>query len=737
MLIQKYQFIPKMKKLKFVHQLDSNDCGLACLKMISSYYGKNFSHDFLSNICYRNRTGVSMLNLKDSAEILGFKAKGILVNFEKLRTIPFPFIAYWNQCHYVVVYEIKENKVFLADPAKGLLTYSKDSFLKCWMTNNDMINPRGVALLLIPTSKFYQLQEKQISNIKLTHLFKYVLPYKSYIFKVILGILLSMLMGLILPLLTQVVVDNGITSKDLRFIVIILLSQVFLSIGASVNTFIQNWLFLHISTRISVTLVSDFLNKLMKLKIAFFDSRLIGDIIQRINDFDRVENFLCSSLITTFTIICIFIVNGSLILKYSFSIMLVFLLGSILYILWILYFRKKRETIDYMRFQESSLNYSNVIQLITGIHDIKLNTCENKKRFEWEKIQISLHSINMKSLWVNQMQDMGASLIDNLKNLLISFITICYVINGDLTIGMYVSIQYIVGHLNVPLYQLIGLIQQIQDVKISLRRINDIYSKEEENAVGFSGDMYLSEKSLNFNNVTFQYGGLHSPIVLSHINISVPYGKTTAIVGASGSGKTTMLKLMLGYYPPTTGTILLGDRNLGDINIREWRNKCAIVIQEGYLFSDTIAGNIALSSEVVDLEKVKLSAKIACINTFIESLPKKYETRIGMDGVSLSSGQKQRILIARAIYKDANYIFLDEATNSLDATNESDIVSNLHNHFKGKTLVIIAHRLSTVRNADNIIVLNHGMVVEQGTHHELISRCGVYYRLVKNQLETY
>ena len=723
-----------MKKLKFVRQLDSNDCGIACLKMIAGYYGKEFSHNFLSGICYRNKSGVSMLNIKDSAEAIGFKAKGILIDFNKLKTIPFPIIAYWNQSHYVVIHDIKGDKVAVADPAKGMLTYNRGSFLKCWATNSDEINPKGVALLLMPTPKFYQLQENRTSNIKLTNLFKYVLPYKAYILKVIIGITLSMLMGLILPLLTQVVVDNGIPSKNIRFIVIILLSQIFLSIGTSTNTFIHNWLFLHISTRISVTLVSDFLNKLMKLKIAFFDSRLIGDIIQRISDFDRVENFLCSSLITAFTVVCIFIINGSLIVKYSFSILLIFLLGSILYVLWILFFRRKRENIDYMRFQESSLNYSNVIQLISGIHDIKLNTCENKKRFEWEKIQIKLHNINTKSLWVNQIQDIGASLIDNLKNIIISFITIRYVINEELTIGMYVSIQYIVGQLNVPLYQLIGLIQQIQDVNISLTRINDIYSKEEENEM--LGDLALSEKNIVFNDVTFQYGGLHSPKVLSDINISVPYGKTTAIVGASGSGKTTLLKLMLGYYPPTTGTILLGNRNIDEVNIREWRNKCAIVIQEGYLFSDTIAGNIALSGDTIDMEKVKYSAKIACINTFIESLPKQYETKIGMDGVNLSSGQKQRILIARAIYKEANYIFLDEATNSLDATNEYDIVNNLNYHFREKTLVIIAHRLSTVRHADNIIVLNKGTVVEQGTHQDLISIHGVYYQLVKNQLET-
>lgn len=725
-----------MKKLQFVRQLDSNDCGIACLKMIAGYYGKKFSHNFLSGICYRNKTGVSMLNIKDSAESLGFSAKGVLIDFDRLRTIPFPIVIYWNQCHYVVVHDIKGNKVSVADPAKGMLTYNKSSFLKCWATNNDTINPKGVALLLMPTPMFYQMEENKSSRIKLTSLFKYVLPYKTYILKVIIGILLSMLMGLILPLLTQVVVDNGIPSKDIRFIIIILLSQIFISIGTSTNTFIHNWLFLHISTRISVTLVSNFLNKLMKLKIAFFDSRMIGDIIQRISDFDRVENFLCSSLITSFTVVCIFIVNGSLIIKYSFSILLIFLSGSILYVLWILFFRKKREIVDYMRFQESSLNYSNVIQLISGIHDIKLNTCENKKRFEWEKIQIKLHNINIKSLWVNQMQDTGALLIDNIKNIIISFITIRYVINEELTIGMYVSIQYIVGQLNVPLYQLIGLIQQIQDVNISLTRINEIYSKEEENTTGLSGDLVLSEKSIIFNDVTFQYGGLHSPKVLNNISISVPYGKTTAIVGASGSGKTTLLKLMLGYYPPTTGTILLGDRSFREINVREWRNKCAIVIQEGYLFSDTIAGNIALSDDTVNMEKVKYASKIACINTFIESLPKQYETKIGMDGVNLSSGQKQRILIARAIYKDANYIFLDEATNSLDATNEYDIVNNLNYHFREKTLVIIAHRLSTVKYADNIIVFNKGAVVEQGTHQELISMHGVYYQLVKNQLET-
>lgn len=725
-----------MKKFKFVHQLDSNDCAVACLKMITSYYGKELSHTFLSNICYRNKTGVSMLNIKDSVESLGFKAVGVLIDFDKLINMPFPFLVYWNQSHYIIVYGRKKDKILVADPAKSKLSYTKETFLKCWAVNKDTNNPKGVALLLTPTSHFYQLNENTNTELKVNKLLKYILPYKIHLFKIILGILLSMLIGFTLPLLTQVIVDNGVSSKNLKFIILILLSQIFISLGTTINSFIQNWLLLHISTRISVTLVSDFLNKLMKLKIAFFDSRLVGDIIQRISDFDRIENFLCSAIITCFTIVFVFITNGILIIKYSISVLLIFLLGSLIYILWILFFKKKREVIDYMRFQESSINYSNIVQLISGIHDIKLNTCENKKRFEWEKIQIKLHNINVKSLWLNQTQDIGASLIDNLKNIIISFITIRYVISGELSIGMYVSIQYIVGQLNVPLYQLIGLIQQIQDVKIGLNRINDIYSKEEENSTTLLESSILDKKDIFFKNVTFQYGGPRSPKVLKNINIKIPYGKTTAIVGASGSGKTTFLKLILGYYEPIEGEILLGDYKLNNCDVREWRNKCAIVIQEGYLFSDTIAGNIALSDTTINMENIKRSAQIACIDTFIENLPKQYDTKIGMDGINLSSGQKQRILIARAIYKNASYIFLDEATNSLDATNEYDIVNNLNYHFKNKTLVIIAHRLSTVKHADNIIVFDKGMITEQGTHQELISMKGIYYQLVKNQLDT-
>lgn len=725
-------------KIKNFRQLDNSDCGPACLCTIANYYGKELSLSYVAAKSYKKKTGTSLLNLKDSAEELGFQCIGVHTTLQRLVEMnAFPYIVFINQNHYVVLHKVTVNKCHVADPSKGLLVYRKEAFLKSWTSGNEEINEnnKGIALLLKPTDKFYELEEVKDKGIKLVSLFSYILPYKGYLLKIMLGLLIAGLISMSLPFLTQLVVDNGIQNKNITFITLLFVAQMLLIIGQSFNNYIQNWLLLHVTSRISVSLVSGFLSKLMKLRISFFDSRMIGDIIQRINDYERIETFLTGSLISIITIIVSFLIFGSVILKYSFYILLIFLAGSVCYIVWILLLMKKRAIVDYMRFQETAVNYSNIIQIITGIQDIKLNNCERKKRWQWEKTQIKLHEISMSGLKLSQTQKIGGDLIDNMKNIAISFLSATFVINGELSLGMFFAIQFTVGQLNVPLYQSIGIMQSWQDVRLSLKRINEIYGNEEEEDAKTTVDNISPGMDIRFENVSFRYGGINSPFALKNISLVIPHHKVTAIVGYSGSGKTTLLKLLLGYYDPTEGEIALNDIFLRDINKNYWRSKCAIVMQESFIFSDTIEENIGLADDEPDMGRIAKAAEIANVNTFIESLPMKYKTRIGPEGQNLSTGQKQRLLIARAVYKNADYILLDEATNSLDATNEKNIMNNLSKHFHNKTVLIIAHRLSTVKHADNIIVLDKGCIAETGTHEDLIKRKGYYYKLIKDQLE--
>lgn len=725
-------------KIKNFRQLDNSDCGPACLCTIAHYYGKELSLSSVAAKSYKKKTGTSLLNLKDSAEGLGFHCVGVHTTMERLVEMnAFPCIIFSNQSHYVVLYKVTERKCYVADPSKGLLTYRKEAFMKSWTSGDDGNNEKnkGIALLLKPTNEFYELEEVKGHGINLRSLFSHILPYKSYLLKIMLGLLIAGLISMSLPFLTQLVVDNGIQNKNITFITLLFVAQMLLIIGQSFNHYIQNWLLLHVTSRISVSLVSGFLSKLMKLRISFFDTKMIGDIIQRINDYERIETFLTGSLISIITIFVSFLIFGSVILKYSFYILLIFLVGSICYIVWVLLLMRKRAIVDYMKFQETAINYSNIIQIITGIQDIKLNNCEKKKRWQWEKTQIKLHEISMSGLKLSQTQKIGGDLIDNMKNMAISFLSATFVINGDLSLGMFFAIQFTVGQLNVPLYQSIGIMQSWQDVQLSLKRINEVYGNEEEENANATVNHISSGMDIRFENVSFRYGGANSPFALKNISLVIPNRKVTAIVGYSGSGKTTLLKLILGYYDPTEGEILLEGISLRDVNKDYWRSKCAIVMQESFIFSDTIGENIGLAENEPDSDRIAKAAEIANINTFIESLPMKYKTCIGSEGQNLSTGQKQRLLIARAVYKNAEYVFLDEATNSLDATNEKNIMDNLSRHFQQKTVLIIAHRLSTVKHADHIIVLDKGCIAETGTHAELIKRKGYYYKLIKDQLE--
>jgi len=731
-----------MKKFPHYRQLDAMDCGPTCLKMIASYYGKEYSLDTLRKRSFITRSGVSMLGVSDAAESIGFKTMGVKISLKKLiKDMPLPCILHWNQNHFVVCYDITKSRhghIFhIADPATKNITYSEKEIRHCWLSTKREGEELGAALALEPTPLFYEKNDERGKKQRSISFFmKYLCPYRKEFIQLFIGLIVTSILQLIFPFLTQALVDVGIKNNSLNFILLILASQLILSISQLGVDFIRSWILLHVNIRVNISLISDFLIKLMKLPISFFDAKNIGDIMQRIGDHGRIESFLTgSSLSTLFSFISFFIFSIVLAI-YNPFILLIFLVGNSLYIAWISVFLKYRRELDIRRFTQASGEQSTLIQMITGMQEIKLNNCERQKRWQWERIQVKLFKISVKSQALGQIQQVGSVFFNQMTNIIISYLAAKGVVEGTMTLGMMVSLTYIVGALNGPINSFIGFIRQFQDAKISLERLNEIHSREDEE---IGSDNMVNElpniNDIELRNLYFSYDGAQRNYVISDLNLIIPAGKVTAIVGASGGGKTTIVKLIMGFYKPVKGQILIGGIPLDKINPHTWRDCTGAVMQDGFIFSDTISANIAVSDESVDEDRLVKAVETANIKQFIENLPLGYNTKIGMEGNGISQGQRQRILIARVVYKNPNYLFLDEATNALDANNEREIIESLNDFYKGKTVVIVAHRLSTVRNADNIVVLDKGNIVEQGSHAELLSLKGKYYHLVKNQIE--
>jgi ATP-binding cassette, subfamily B, bacterial len=727
-----------MSKREFHHfkQLDYKDCGPTCLRMIAKYYGKIFSREFLRDKTGITRMGVTMAGISEAAEAIEMRTLGMRISLESLiKEAPTPFIVPWRQKHFVVVYRTSKNKIYVADPAQGLLTYSHEEFKKAWTNTTD---DTGFVLLLEPNAQFYGLEEDKTKTNGFSFLLPYFRPYKRLIHQLFIGLLVATIIQFILPFLMQTVVDIGVNNRDVPFIYLILISQLVLIFSQTLVSIFREWLLIHITSRFNIKMISDFLFKMLKLPVSYFDTRNTGEHLQRITDHTRIQNFVSSSTLNMIFSMITFIIFNCILAYYNLKIFVAFIIGAIFYVGWTFFFLKKRAVLDYKRFDETSQSQSSLIQIINGVKEIKINNSQRKNRWKWEYNQISLFKTSLSTLKLAQYQSIGATFINELKNVIITFLAAKAVVDGNLTLGMMISTQYIVGQLNLPLGNFIIFIQTWQDAKISLERLSQVHTRDDEDLATANKTQELPERKLiEIKDLSYRYGGKSTPFVLKNINCVIPEGKTTAIVGASGSGKTTLMKLLLKFYEPTTGSINIGVVDLKNINNDYWRLNCGAVMQDTFMFNDTIGGNISESeqNEIIDRDKLNNAAFVSNIEDFIQKLPNKYNTELGTSGIRLSGGQEQRIMIARAVYKNPFYLFFDEATSALDANNEKVIMENLNDFITGKTAIIVAHRLSTVKNADNIIVLENGEIVEQGTHENLAGIRGRYYELVKNQLE--
>ena len=713
-------------------------CGIACMAMVCKYYGRKCSFETLSNTCTITNEGVSMQALKQLAEALGFDVLCGKASLYQIKDINYPCLLHWNQNHFVVLYKVKKNGFYIADPAKGHVKYDLEVFKKHWVSTQSDGEEKGIVMFLEPTPAFYekQMEEQPTEERSFRFLFGYIKQYRKYFGQIVLGLLVGSLLQLILPFLTQSIVDVGIKNQNIGFIWLILLGQLMLTVSRTAIDFIRRWLLLHISLRINISLVSDFFIKLLKLPMSFFDTKLMGDLMQRMGDHSRVNTFLTQQTLSIVFSLFTFVVFSIVLLSYNWLVFAIFMLGSLLYGGWLALFLRRRKVLDYELFEQQAINNNKTYEFITSMQEIKLQDCEQRRRWEWEDVQADLFGVQMKSLKLQQTQEAGSIFINELKNIVITVVAATAVIHGQLTLGMMLAVQYIIGQLNSPVEQLMGFFYSVQDVRISLERINEIHRMDDENGKqGLETSVKEEGRGIDLENVNFKYDPHALKTIIDNVSLNIPKGEVTAIVGASGSGKTTLIKLMLGYYPVLGGQINIGGTDVNTLNKKWWRRQCGVVMQDGVIFSESIARNIAVDDNEIDRQRLQTAAEIACIHDYVMGLPLKYNTKIGRDGVGLSQGQKQRILIARAVYKNPDYIFLDEATNSLDANNERMIVEHLDAFYKGKTVVIVAHRLSTVKNAGQIVVLDKGRVVETGSHEALTRKRGAYYNLVRNQLE--
>jgi len=727
-----------LKKFPHYIQADFKDCGPTCLKMIAKHYGKNTNIQELRNLSETTREGSNLLFLSDAAEKIGFRTLGVKLNLERLEEAPLPCILHWNHNHYVVLYKIKKKRYFVSDPAQGLLDYSKEDFIKFWIGNNaDETIQEGIAMLLETTPKFYhsEFEDEEKKGLGFRLLYQYLWRYKKFLVQLSIGLMASSLLQLIFPFLTQSIVDVGIQNQNMNFVYLILFAQLFLFAGRTGLELIRSWILLHLSTRINISLISDFFIKLMNLPISFFDVRMTGDIMQRINDHHRIERILTTSSLNVLFSVINMVIMGWVLAYYNLQIFLVFFAGSVLYFGWITLFLKRREALDYKRFSEVSQEQSKVMELINGMQEIKLHNAEKQKRWGWEYIQARLFRVSIKGLVLEQTQTTGSSVINELKNIFIVFLSAKLVIEGDITLGMMMAISAIVGSLNGPVTQLIGFVRELQDAKISLVRLSEIHEKDDE----AQEEIYQTKDipkaaAIHIKDLSYRYLGSDVP-VLDNLNLTIPAKKVTAIVGVSGSGKTTLMKLLLKFYNPEKGEITVGNAQLKNISQKAWRNHIGAVMQEGFIFNDTIANNIAVGVDIIDKDRLVYAADVANIKDYISELPLGYNTKIGSEGLGMSTGQKQRLFIARAVYKNPEMLFFDEATSALDANNEKEIMRKLDLFFENKTVVVIAHRLSTVMNADQIVVLDKGKIIEMGSHSALVEQKGNYFELVRNQLQ--
>lgn len=730
-----------MPRFPLIRQHDSMQCGVACLAMVCSHYGREYSLETLSRYCTPTAEGVSLLAVCDAAGKLGLHATAGRTVAGQLDATLLPCILHWRQNHFVVLYRVRgrggKRRYFIADPAKGLSVYNEDYFLEAWASTGIGGQDGGVALFLKPTPEFYSRPQegRQQQKRSFRFLLGYIQQYRRYFGQIVLGLLLGCVLQLIMPFLTQAIVDVGIRGQNLRLIWLILLGELMIVLGRTATDLIRRWLLLHISMRINISLVSDFFIKLLRLPMGFFDTKLTGDLMQRIADHSRVQNFLTNQTLSVMFTTLSFLVFGAVLLVYDWKIFGIFLAGSVLYGLWTAAFLGRRKVLDYELFGQQARNQNSTWQMVTSMQEIKLQDCGQRRRWEWEDVQAGLFDVQMRSLRLQQTQEAGSVLINEVRNIVITVLAAAAVIHGQMTLGMMLAVQYIIGQLSSPVTQLMGFIYSLQDVRISLERINEVHQAPDEESVCGDRREISGKGGITLSGVCFRYDP-HSPEpVIDNVSMAIPEGRVTAIVGASGSGKTTLLRLLLGYYRPEAGIIRIGGSPLEEYDIDWWRRQCGVVMQDGVIFSESIARNIAVSDGEIDTRRLEEAARLANIHGYVMSLPLGYNTVIGRDGTGLSQGQRQRILIARAVYRNPRFILLDEATNSLDARNERVIVERLREFFRGRTVVVIAHRLSTVRDADQIIVLDSGRIVETGTHGTLTAGRGAYYTLVKNQLE--